>query len=472
MSNESMALPLGSSVHLIGICGTGMGALATLLADSGYRVTGSDVGVYPPMSTQLEQRGIPVSIGYGAHNLAHRPDLVVVGNICRPDHPEAKAAVEAGLRIASMPAVVRDLLLKDRKTIVVSGTHGKTTTTSLVAFLLNAAGLDPSLLVGGVAADFGAGARLGKGRHFVIEGDEYDSSYFEKRAKFLSYEPDALVLTSVEHDHIDIYPTFDAYQKAFAQLVSLVRTGPIAVWAGDKIACDLSRDTGVEVVPYAVSSDDCAITPRFVARPMTESSFSLVLDGADAGLFETPLRGVHNLRNTLAALVMAHRYAQVDLRNLAASLINFQGVARRQELLATVRGIFVYDDFAHHPTAVRETLAALRAAHPSARLIAAFEPRSATACRKMHQQAYAEAFRSADLVILAPLGRDLPEDTRLDTAALAAAINHRGVKAHAAKTIDKVVEMIAGEARPGDTVALLSNGAFGNLRSRIPEVLK
>ncbi|MCU0662797.1 MAG: Mur ligase family protein [Myxococcota bacterium] len=471
MNKTAITLSPGSTVHLIGICGTGMGALAGLLVDAGYRVSGSDAGIYPPMSTQLEQRGIEISVGYGAHNLAHRPDLVVVGNICRPEHPEAVAAAEMGLRIASMPAVVRDLLLKGKRPIVIAGTHGKTTTTSLTATLLDAAGLHPSVLVGGVAANFGTGARLDNGPHFVIEGDEYDSAFFEKQAKFLSYEPDALVVTSVEHDHIDIYPTFEAYQDAFAQLVRLVRSGPIAVWAGSDAACGLMKGAAVEVVPYAAASDHCAVPPRLLARPTSNQAFRLIMDGADLGLFQTPLRGVHNLRNTLAALAMAHLYAKVDIAALARCLPLFRGVARRQELVATVRGVHVYDDFAHHPTAVRETLLALRGAHPTSKLIAAFEPRSATACRKLHQDAYAEAFEAADHAILAPVGRDLPEDSRLDTTSLAAAIANRGTEAVAAKTLEEVIERIAERVGPGDVVVLLSNGAFGDLRRRVPEAL-
>lgn len=471
MDNNRIRLEPNSSVHFIGICGTGMGALAGLLVDAGHRVSGSDTHAYPPMSTELESRGIQILEGYGPQNLAHKPDLVVVGNICKPDHPEAVAAVAAGFRIASMPAVARDVFLADRQPIVIAGTHGKTTTTSLVAYLLDAVGLSPSLLVGGVCANFGTGARLGQGPHFVIEGDEYDSAFFEKRAKFLSYQPEALVLTSVEHDHVDIYPTVESYEATFENLIQLVRTGPIAVWAGDETACRLVRAAAVEVVPYAITGDPCALPPRLVVRPTDDETFHLVIDGLDLGVFTTGLRGAHNLRNTAAALAMAHLYAGVPVSKLVKALPGFQGVARRQELVAIVRDIRIYDDFAHHPTAVRETLAALRAVHPQGRLIAAFEPRSATACRKMHQQAYADAFCSADLAILAPVGRDLPWESRLDTRALADDIRVRGTDAVAAQSLDEVVSTITERASSGDVVVLLSNGAFGGLRRRVPEAL-
>ncbi|MDD5307207.1 MAG: Mur ligase family protein [Deltaproteobacteria bacterium] len=458
-------------VHLVGVCGTAMGALAGLLKASGFQVTGSDAHAYPPMSLELARMGIAVKEGFKASNLDHGPDLVVVGNACRREHPEAAAARERGLAYASLPATIHDLFLAGRRSLVVAGTHGKTTTTALLAYLLFAAGRDPSVLVGGVATDFGSGHRLGSGPDFVIEGDEYDSAYFEKRPKFLSYAPSAAALTSVEHDHVDIYPTEEAYRAAFAGLVGLVDPGPLAVHAGDAAAVALSATARAEVIAYGVTGDVHVAPPRWIAAPAGRGRFELRVDGRAAGIFSTALGGRHNLRNTLAALILAHCAAGVSLDELARALPGFKGVRRRQEVIGRPRGIAVYDDFAHHPTAVRVTLEALAELHEPGRLAVAFEPRSATACRRMHQAAYTGAFDRAGLAIIAPVGRDLPEAERLDTALLAADLRARGVAATAAGSIDEVLEALVAWARPGDGVALLSNGGFGGLHGRLLEAL-
>jgi UDP-N-acetylmuramate: L-alanyl-gamma-D-glutamyl-meso-diaminopimelate ligase len=459
-----------AKVHLIGVCGTGMGALAGLLAAAGYRVTGSDAAAYPPMSTQLAAAGIRVIEGYRPENLDPAPDLVVVGNVCRVDHPEAAAARERGLACASMPRALHDLFLRDREPLVVAGTHGKTTTTALLAYLLHGAGLDPSVLVGGVTADFGAGFRLGAGPHFVLEGDEYDSAYFEKRAKFLSYAPRAAVITSVEHDHVDIYPSWEAYRAAFAAFAALVDPGPLAVWAGDDAAVEVAAGARCGVVRYAVEGDPGSAADWVARSTDAEGGFDLFVDGNAAGRFRSALSGRHNLRNTLAALILAHRAAGVPLGRLAEALPGFGGVARRQQIIGRPRGIAVYDDFAHHPTAVRETVAALLPRH--GRLLVAFEPRSATACRRIHQAAYTEAFDGTALAVIAPVGRDLPPGERLDTARLAADIEARGVPALAAGDLDEVVDVLVRDARPGDGIALLSNGAFGGIGLRLVRALE
>jgi len=461
-----------ASVHLIGICGTGMGALAGLLKASGFTVSGSDAHAYPPMSTDLESRGVRLIEGYRRSNLDHDPDLVVVGNVCRADHPEAAEAAKRGLTRASLPRAVHDIYLADREPIVIAGTHGKTTTTALTAYLLHATGREPSFLIGGISADFGAGFGLGRGRHFVIEGDEYDSAYFEKRPKFLSYAPAAAVITSVEHDHIDIYPTAESYRAAFVELAELVAPGPLAVYAGDPDGLRVAERARRNVITYGVEGDVAGADPMWVGKVRQHGEFDLVVEGRDAGRFRTPIGGRHNLRNTLAALIMAHGAAGVPLDELAEALPEFLGVARRQQVLGRPREITVYDDFAHHPTAVRETIDALAALHPDGRLLAAFEPRSATACRSLHQRAYVEAFDRAGLAIIAPVGRDLPPEERLDTARLAADLERRGVTALAAPDHEAVLNAIVGWARPGDGVVLMSNGAFGGIRHRLLEALE
>ncbi|MCK9523250.1 MAG: Mur ligase family protein [Proteobacteria bacterium] len=468
---HKLSLPPSSHIHLIGICGTGMGALAGLLNARGHRVTGSDEGVYPPMSDMLQSLQIPVAIGYGPQNLDPRPDLVIVGNICRADHPEAQAAKDMGIPYASFPRTVRDLFLRERQSLVIAGTHGKTTTTALTAFLLEAAGSDPSVLIGGVTRDFGSGFKLGKGPAFVIEGDEYDSAWFEKVPKFSFYVPHAAVITSVEHDHIDIYPTAEAYEAAFRTLVEQVDPGPLAVYSGDAGAMRVAEHADCPVVTYAVKGDPFSFEPSWLAIPKGLHDFELRIEGRQAGLFRSPMMGRHNLRNTLAALIVAHVSQGVPLETLRAQLPQFQGVQRRQQQLGTPGDITVYDDFAHHPTAVRETLASLKARHPNGKLIAAFEPRSATACRSLHQQAYAEAFDDASLTIIAPCGRNLPDAERLDTQRLARDLRTRGTTATATATTDDVLAAIVDAARPGDTVVLFSNGAFGDIRSRLIDAL-
>lgn len=457
---------------MVGICGTGMGALAGLLVARGFRVTGSDAAAYPPMSTELQSMGIDIMEGYRASNLDHQPDLVIVGNVCRVDHPEAAAARERGLKYVSLPAAVRDIFLPGKRSLVVAGTHGKTTTTALLAYLLEATGRDPSVLVGGVTVDFGSGHKLGAGPDFVIEGDEYDSAYFEKIPKFMSYMPHGAIITSVEHDHVDIYPSEDDYLAAFEGLVKIVDPGPIAVWAGDPRALEIASRANAEVITYGVNGDDLEGRARWLATDLGEGAFTIEADGADCGRWSVPMGGRHNLRNTVAALILAHRASGVPLEELRDALPGFGGIARRQQVIGTPGGITLYDDFAHHPTAVRETLAALASRHGKGRLIAAFEPRSATACRRMHQEAYARSFDDAGLAIIAPVGRDLPREERLDTVVLAADLRARGVDAIAAGSIDEVIDAIVERAQTGDGVALLSNGSFGGIHRRLAEVLK
>ncbi|MCP4674949.1 MAG: hypothetical protein GY854_05480 [Deltaproteobacteria bacterium] len=465
---KRLSLTPPATIHLIGICGTGMGALAGLLSTRGFQVTGSDLHAYPPMSTELERLGIDIKEGYRASNLDHDPDLVVVGNVCRRDHPEAEAARERGLVTASMPRTLCDLFLRDMSPLVIAGTHGKTTTASLTAFLLREVGLDPSMLVGGVTADFGSGFRLGSQDWFVVEGDEYDSAYFEKVPKFLSYAPKAAVITSVEYDHIDIYSSFDIYKDAFVSFAKLVPPpGPLAVYGGDPVAVEIARHSPADVVLYGVEGDPLSDRVDWVATPINGDRFQLTIRGEAQGFFEAPLSGRHNLRNILAALVLCHRAAGVALKDLARVLPKFQGVRRRQEVLGKPGGITVYDDFAHHPTAVRETLDALAALHPTGRLLAAFEPRSATACRKLHQEQYADAFGSAGRVVIAPPGRDLPADESLDTRLLASRLIEKGIMATTPGTLEEMIREILEWTRLGDGVVTLSNGSFGGLPRRL-----
>ncbi len=462
-------------VHLIGVAGTGMGALAGLLRAAGHRVTGSDTAFYPPMGEALVRWGVETMEGFRPENLEPAPDLVVVGNVCRRDNPEARAAIDGGMRYASFPQTMEEIFLAERPGFVVAGTHGKTTTTALLAYLLHAAGKDPGFLVGGVPRDFEAAYRLGGERApFVIEGDEYDCAFFEKKPKFWRYEPHAAILTSLEHDHIDIYPDMASYRAAFDGFVERIDPeGVLVAWAGDPEVRAVAKRAQCRVVYYALDGEDTGdVTPTWLAAEVAPQGgahpFDLFIGGTSAGRMYSPLSGRHNLKNAVAAMALAAESQGIAVRDLGGFLRSFRGVRRRQELIGIAGGVRVYEDFAHHPTAVRETLGGLRARHPEGRLFGVFEPRSATASRNLHQAEYPRAFRPADVTILAPVGRPEIEDAeRLDVASIVESIASTGRSATAAPSIDAIVEQLRAEARPGDTVVLMSNGAFGGIYDRV-----
>jgi UDP-N-acetylmuramate: L-alanyl-gamma-D-glutamyl-meso-diaminopimelate ligase len=462
-------------VHLIGVAGTGMGALAGLLRSAGYRVTGSDVAFYPPMGDKLAEWGVETMVGYDAAHLEARPDLVVVGNVARKDNPEARAAIDGGMAYRSMPGALEELFLARRQSFVVTGTHGKTTTTALVTYLLSAAGLAPGYLLGGVARDFAESFALGSdGGPFVIEGDEYDSAFFEKQPKFFRYRPFAAILTSIEHDHIDIYPTPEAYRAAFVGFVERIpEAGLLVAYAGDPEVRAIAKAARCRIAYYALDGDDTGdVVPTWLAAPAPAQGgvlpFDLFYGGSASGRVHSPLSGQHNVKNTLAAIALCAEGAGQPVQSLVRGVTGFHGVKRRQELVATADGVRVYDDFAHHPTAVLETLRGLRARHAEGRLMALFEPRSATASRKLHQDAYAVAFDAADLAILAPVGRkEIAEGERLDVAQIARAIEATGKRACAPPDHDAIVALLLDEALPGDTIVAMSNGDFAGIVNRL-----
>jgi UDP-N-acetylmuramate: L-alanyl-gamma-D-glutamyl-meso-diaminopimelate ligase len=457
-------------VHLIGICGTGMGALAGLLMDAGHSVSGSDVRFDPPIGDVLRRSGARLMPGFDAAHVTPDLELVVVGNVCRSTNVEAVRAAELGLPRASMPGTLERLFLGETTNLVVAGTHGKTTTTSMVAHLLAALGRDPSLLVGGVPVDFPTGHRVGKGKEFVLEGDEYDSAFFEKTPKMWRYRPSSAIVTSLEHDHIDIYPTPDIYAAAFRRFVELVpATGVLVLHGAAAEALALRVHTVARVVTYALAGTSAA---DWVATPRP-GGFDLVVAGGTTSTFTLRVPGRHNVLNATAALALCHTALGIPLVDLLAPLASFGGVRRRQELLGTPGGVALYDDFAHHPTEVSVTLEALSAAHPGARLFAVFEPRSATACRKLHQAAYAAAFDHATDVVLAPIGRgELPDGERLDVPRLVADVGARGRRAVGPVAVSEIVAHVVREARRGDAVVVLSNGAFGGLPALLAAALE
>jgi UDP-N-acetylmuramate: L-alanyl-gamma-D-glutamyl-meso-diaminopimelate ligase len=462
-------------IHLIGVCGTGMGALAGLLRDAGHDVSGSDRAFYPPMGPALEAWGVRTMPGWDAANLDPAPDLVVVGNVCRKDNPEAVAAHELGLRCLSFPGTLNQLFLQDRPGYVVAGTHGKTTTTAILAQLLHAGGRDPGFLIGGVPRGFDRAARLGRpGAPFVIEGDEYDSAYFEKTPKFWQYNPRVVILTSVEHDHVDIYPDPASYRAAFEGLIARIpEDGLLVAYAGDPEVRELAKQARCPVRFYALASDDCGdVAPIYSAALAAVEAgaqpFDLFGGGSFLSRVYSPLSGAHNVRNVLAAVIAAVEGAGLQLGAALETVPHLAGVKRRQELLGVAGGVYVYEDFAHHPTAVRETLKGLRSLHPRGKLIAAFEPRSATASRRMHQDDYPAAFLPADVTLIAPVGRpEIPADERLDVDAIVAELVRAGKVAEATPDVRSVAARVAAHAEPGDVVVLMSNGDFGGVYDEV-----
>ena len=457
-------------VHLIGIAGAGMSALAALLIEAGHRVSGSDTAFDPPVGPYLEELGVECLEGWRRQNLEPNPDLVVVGNVCRMDNPEAQAAMGREIPTLSMPGALAAKVLSQRKPLVVAGTHGKTTTSTLLAYLLRQAGINAGFFIGGIPLNFERSSQLGsEGGPFVIEGDEYDSAFFEKEPKFWSYHPSAAILTSIEYDHVDIYPDADTYLDAFRRFVDLLpNDGWLFAWAGDPLVREVASAARCNVRFYALQGDDCGnIEPMWLGMPAPGGAIDLFGGGSLCGRAQLPLLGRHNARNTVAALAMASEAAGAPLATLIAALPGFRGIKRRQELVGITRGVEVYDDFAHHPTAVKETLSGFRE-RVKGRLIAVFEPRSATASRRLHQETYPDAFAFADVCIVAPVGRsEIPSEEKLDTKAIANAIVSRGGQARACESVDEAVRAAAAEAQAGDTIVVMSNGRFEDAPDRI-----
>ena len=459
-------------IHLIGVAGTAMATLAAMLQRRGHRVTGSDAGVYPPMSDFLAAERIEVFDGYDAAHVDPTADLVVVGNAISRGNPELEAVLARRQRYCSLPERVRDEFLWDRDPIVVAGTHGKTTTTSLIAWVLTHAGLDPSLLVGGIAGNFDGSYRLGTGRDFVIEGDEYDSAFFDKTAKFLKYVPHTVVVNNVEYDHADIYPDVAAIMTAFTRLLRLVPSnGLVLLGADDPGSASLGSSAFGSIETFGL-----AASAHWQARDLhpgaTGTAFDVWRGGECLGGASLPMTGTHNVRNALAAIAVAtSRGASFEV--IVDGLATFAGVKRRMELRGVRRDVSVYDDFAHHPTAIAETLSGVRRAHPAARIWAIFEPRSASSCLRIFQQAFAEAFGNADQVVIASVFRtNVPDERRLSVPELVRDLTARGQHARHIDGTGEIVETVAREARAGDLVVVMSNGGFDDIHVRLLDALE
>ncbi|HEY2941731.1 MAG TPA: UDP-N-acetylmuramate:L-alanyl-gamma-D-glutamyl-meso-diaminopimelate ligase [Vicinamibacteria bacterium] len=461
-------------IHLSGIAGTAMASLAGLLRAKGHALTGSDQDVYPPMSTQLEDLGIPVRSPYSAGNVPPDADLVVVGNALSRGNPEVEVVLDRKQRMSSMPALLAEEFLRGRTCLVVAGTHGKTTTTSILSYILHHAGRDPSFLIGGVPVDFERSYWLGRGPHFVVEGDEYDTAFFDKRPKFVHYMPDVAIIGNVEYDHADIYPDLASVQRAFVHLMNLVpRRGLLVAGLETPALRDIlpKAQSPVETFGLGEGADWRAVD----VKPAADGwRFRLLRRGADLGEFRLAVPGEHNLRNALAAVAAASA-AGVDPEAARPALASFGGVKRRLEIRGRARGVTVYDDFAHHPTAVRETLRALRSLLPSGggRLVAVFEPRSYTSRTRIFQEEFARSFQEADRVIVsaAHLPGKVPEKERISESELVRGISELGKDARFVPAVDDIVSALAAELRDGDRVVVLSNGGFGGIHEKLLRAL-
>ncbi len=461
-------------IHLLGICGTGMAALAGILQEQGYLVTGSDEHAYPPMSTFLEGLGIKVLNGYHPENLEPVPDLVVVGNVIRRENPEAQAVLARNLPRLSLPKALNRFLVGDRQSLVVAGTHGKSTTTALIAWLLQATGRDPGFMVGGIARNFNSNYRTGQGDYVVLEGDEYDTAFFDKRPKFFHFRPRLAVLTSIEYDHADIYPDLDRVIQAFQGFVQQVGSGGgrLLAWGDAALVRQVCRQAAVDATFYGLQE---AATWRAVdIEPASGGmDFTIFREGRRWGRFFAPLLGTHNVLNSLAAVAALAELGE-EPEPLQKALAGFLGVKRRLEAAGEYRGVLVLEDFAHHPTAVAVTLEAVRQGYPGRRLVAVFEPRTNTSRRRVFQEPYARAFKDADLIIVRepPDLWKVPEEEQFSSRRLVEDLRGQGKEAFYFPDTDRLLAGLLEELRPGDVALIMSNGDFDHLVTRLCTALR
>ncbi len=458
-------------IHLTAVCGSAMGALACLLKDTGHEVTGSDSHVYPPMSTFLIEKGIKIIDGFAAENISYGPDLVIIGNAISRDNPEAVAADEMGLAFCSMPQAVNHFAGMGKQTLLVAGTHGKTTTSSILAWLLYSAGLDPTYMIGGILNNFGSNFRAGNGGYMVVEGDEYDTAFFDKGPKFMHYDPAVSILTSVEFDHADIYRDLDHVKEAFSNYTAKLKKESLLLTydAGDNID-DVVKDCKSRIASYGLMNDsawklgDISIEPPW-------SRFT-ISNNDEKFEFKAKLMGEHNLLNAASAIATAFDIG-ISPSAIATGLETFEGVKRRQEIRGVKNSITVMDDFAHHPTAVRETIRAVKPFFSKGRLIAVFEPRTNSSMRDVFQEIYPQSFDGADIVLIRKpsLLKKVPEGQRFSSEKLAQDLQKKGMTAICFPDTDAIIEKVKAEAKPGDLVMVMSNGGFDNIHERLLDVL-
>ncbi len=463
----SMILRKGAHIHLIAACGTAMGSLAAMLGELGYRVTGSDSHVYPPMSTFLERAGISLFAGFDESHLDDTPDLIIVGNAVSRGNVELETALERRIPYACLPEVLRDFFIRDKRSVVITGTHGKTTTTAIIAHLFTTGGLDPSFLVAGLIKNFDRPYRLGQGKHFIIEGDEYDSAYFAKWAKFFFYLPEVLIVNNIEFDHADIYKDLAEIEKSFRQLINMVpRNGLVLANGADEAVNRLLPFSPAPVQTFGLDQD-AYWRAHIISSTPAGTDFTLYRQNSSMGQFHLPMNGEHNVRNAIAALAAGFG-AGLNADIMRENLAHFKGVQRRQELIGQVGDILLIDDFAHHPTAVDKTLQAIAQTYPQRRLWAVFEPASATNARAIFEERYLASFAPASHIVIAAVPR--PERARnelpFSPQRLVEKLQSQGKHAWHIETGDLVSHLVH-LLQPGDLVLFMSNGGFAGVQQNL-----
>lgn len=461
------------NIHIMGICGTAMAALAGMLKERGFNISGSDNQVYPPMSDFLDQIGVCAFSGYKPENLSAEPDLVIVGNVITKINPEAQALAETGIPYISMPQALAHFFIDSRRSLVLAGTHGKTTSSSILASALHDLGADPTFMIGGILRKFNSNFRIGRGPYFIAEGDEYDTAFFDKVSKFLHYRPEVAAITSLEFDHADIFKDLEAIKDSFRRFVKLLPAGGLIIANfDDENVVEIIENAPCPVQSYGTSAE-CDWRIERVSYVSGYTRFPLYFRDRFYAQVEIQNPGIHNCMNATAVTAVMHHLGFPN-KDIVSALAAFSGVKRRQEIRGIVDNITVIDDFAHHPTAVRETLKALKLAYPENRLIAVFEPRTNTSRRSFFQQQYISSFLSADLsLIREPVPTDtIAEHDRFSSAQLARDLRDRKQQAQSFSDTDDILDYLQNSARPGDVIAILSNGGFDNIHDRLLAMLQ
>jgi UDP-N-acetylmuramate: L-alanyl-gamma-D-glutamyl-meso-diaminopimelate ligase len=460
------------NIHLIAVCGTAMGALAAMLKDMEYHVSGSDQKIYPPISEFLALKHIHINNGFNGDNITKDTDLVIVGNAVGKDNPEVKKVAEKGIAFCSMPQAINHFIARGKKLLVITGTHGKTTTSSLLAWILFQAGLDPSYVIGGMLKNFNSNYRLGNGNYMVIEGDEYDTAFFDKGPKFLHYSPYVAVMTGIEFDHADIFKDISSVTEAFSAFIKIMSPSSIALaYDADTNIRRISSNHTHPFIFYGKGSHSGWYLSKININA-SKTVFQVNKDGKPFGTFQTPLMGEHNLLNTLPVIAICH-YIGIDHHTIASGLESFKGVKRRQEIRGIKNGVTVMDDFAHHPTAVRETIRAVKPFYPNGRVIAVFEPRTNTSMRNVFQEIYPLSFDGADLICVRkpPLLDKIPENQRFSSEQLVQKLKNQGKDAHYFDDTESIIKFLIKTVKSGDLVLIMSNGGFDNIHQRLLKVL-
>ncbi len=460
------------TIYFLAICGTAMASLAAMLKKKGYDVYGSDENLYPPMSAFLEEQQIPVYQGFDAGHLDPEPDMVVVGNVISRGNVEIEEILARHILYISLPDALCEFLIRGNRSIVVTGTHGKTTTTALTAWIFDFAGRDPGFMIGGIPLNFNRGYQVGDGKDFIIEGDEYDSAFFDKAAKFLRYMPDIGIVNNIEFDHADIYKSLDEIKLAFKRFVNLIpNNGLLIVCRENDAAMEISGGALCPVETFGLSQSS-----NWQARNVDMDRHSLRFDvfhnGDFTGKITLPLFGEHNVRNALAAIAAAH-HAGINFETISAALQQFKGIKRRLELKGTANGIDIYDDFGHHPTAIKETIAAFRGRYPKERIFVLYEPRSATTRRNIFQKVFVDVFENADHIIIAPVNRPdkVPAEELFSCEELALDLRHNGKNAEHLKSTNEIIQYLLQHLQAGDKVVTFSNGPFDQIHDKLIDAI-